>query len=69
MNSRILHLLLAVKITPPQDEPLGETDEAAAIGEKLTLEVGLLAQRLANACFVKMNNHPAAEQGGFFTPG
>lgn len=55
MNGRILHLSIDVTVTPPQGGELGETDAAFALGEKLTLEIGLLAQRLAPDCKIDVS--------------
>lgn len=48
LNNRILHLQLDVIVRPKdhQAEP-GHTDAAAEFGTRLSLEVGLLAKRMA----------------------
>lgn len=48
LDNRTLHLTLDVRVSPrdPAAVP-GSTDRALEVGEKLSLEVGLLAQRMA----------------------
>lgn len=48
LDNRILHLSLDVIVRPKDGaaEP-GHTDAAAEIGKRLSLEVGLLAKRMA----------------------
>lgn len=46
MQGRILNLSLDLTVIPPQGDMV-DTGAAFELGEKLALEIGLLAQRLA----------------------
>ena len=54
LDNRILHLSLDVTVIPPQGGEMGETDAAEELGRKLSLEIGLLAQRLAPGCRIEI---------------
>lgn len=47
LDGRILHLHLDVTVRPPPGAELGETDAAMEIGQRLSIEAGLLAKRMA----------------------
>lgn len=47
LDGRVLHLSLDVTVRPPADAEPGETDAAMEMGRRLSIEAGLLAQRLA----------------------
>lgn len=55
LDGRILHLQLDVTVRPPPAAELGETDAAMEMGKRLSLEAGLLAQRMAGeGCTVEV---------------
>lgn len=47
MNGRTLHLKVDVVVAPKGECVTGTTDRAKDVGERLALELGMLAQRLA----------------------
>lgn len=46
LDGRILHLRVNLILSPRTDSTAGETDAATEIGERLALEMGLIAKRL-----------------------
>ena len=47
LDGRILHLALDVIVSPAPGSPSGHTDAAMEFARRLSIEVGLLAKRMA----------------------
>lgn len=61
LDGRILHLQLDVTVRPPPGAELGECDAAMELGKRLSLEAGLLAQRMAGeGCTVEVERQITA---------
>lgn len=55
LDGRILHLQLDVTVRPPLGAEPGETDAAMEVGQRLSIETGLLARRMAGeGCTVEV---------------
>ena len=55
LDGRILHLQLDVTVRPPPGSELGDTDAAMETGQRLAIEAGLLARRMAGeGCTVEV---------------
>lgn len=49
VNGRVISIMFGVRLTPPQVGPLGDTDQATAIGEGLVREAMLMLKNAGEA--------------------